>query len=245
MRKKDSIKACGKTIDYEIVYNRRRRRATVVVRPDMRVELRVPWGLKLEAARQIVGDKSAWICQKLEWFEKNSPPEVKKQYIEGENFLYLGKEYKLKLLTLDNVKKPYVSLGSSELMVVLPKNVPEETYSAQVKKAIWNFYIEQTQEKVEKFLKFYSKKMEISPPAFKVKYQKRRWGSCSANNVIRINFQLLMAPSEQLEYVTVHELCHIKEKNHSAKFWKLVGELMPGYEIQRKALKKEGWKYML
>jgi len=245
MRKKDSIKACGRTLNYEIIYNKKRKKATVVVRPDMGVELRVPWGLKLETVRQMVEDKSAWICQKLEWFEKNSLPSVKKQYIKGEKFLYLGKEYRLRILTLDNVKKPYVSLGSSELMVVLPKNIPKEIYSAQVKKAVWNFYIEQTQEKVEKFLKFYSKKMEIPPPAFKVKYQKRRWGSCSSNNVIRINFQLLMAPPEQLEYVAVHELCHIKEKNHSAKFWKLVGEHMPGYEIQRKALKKEGWKYML
>jgi predicted metal-dependent hydrolase len=245
MKKKDSIKACGRTINYEIVYNRKRKKATVVVRPDMGIELRVPWGLKLETVRQMVEDKSVWICQKLDWFEKNSLPEVKKQYFEGEKFLYLGKEYHLRILTLDNVKKPYVSPGSSELMVVLPKDAPEETHSAQAKKAVWNFYIEQTMEKVEKFLKFYSKKMGITPPIFKVKYQKRRWGSCSTNNVIRINFQLLMAPSEQLEYVTVHELCHIKEKNHSAKFWKLVGELMPGYEIQRKALKKEGWKYVL
>jgi len=55
----------------------------------------------------------------------------------------------------------------------------------------------------------------------------------------------MMAPPEQLEYVVVHELCHVKEKNHSARFWNLVGELMPGYQVHRKSLKKDGWRYVL
>jgi predicted metal-dependent hydrolase len=92
---------------------------------------------------------------------------------------------------------------------------------------------------------FYSNKLGVNIPAYQVKYQKKRWGSCSANNVLRINFQLIMAPYAQLEYVVVHELCHIKEKNHSAKFWKLVKELMPDYAEPRKGLKTEGWKYVL
>ncbi|MCO5382597.1 MAG: M48 family metallopeptidase [Methanosarcina barkeri] len=114
-----------------------------------------------------------------------------------------------------------------------------------IKKAVWNFYSKRAEEEVEKILKVYSKKLGIAPPTFKVKHQRRRWGSCSADNVLRINFQLVMAPPEQLEYVVVHELCHVIEKNHSARFWKLVKQLMPDYEVYRKSLKKEGWKYML
>ena len=114
-----------------------------------------------------------------------------------------------------------------------------------VKKVVWDFYRDCAESDVDRLLKVYSEKLNLVPPVFKVKHQKRRWGSCSADNVLRINFQLMMAPSEQLEYVVVHELCHVKEKNHSARFWKLVGELMPGYEVHRKSLKKDGWRYVL
>ena len=253
MRKKDSIKACGRTIEYEIVFNKKRKRAEIVVRPDLTVELRAPWGLKLEVVRTMVNDKSAWICKKLDWFEINKLPNQQKQYTEGEIYLYLGKEYTLKIQNFENIKKPFAVIRTSkltseltsELIVAVPEGAPENLLPLQVKKAIWDFYSKNAEEKINGILKIYSKKLGITPPVFKVKYQKRRWGSCSADNILRINFQLLMAPPEQLEYVVVHELCHIKEKNHSIKFWQLVGELMPGYEIHRKTLKKEGWQYVL
>ena len=114
-----------------------------------------------------------------------------------------------------------------------------------MKETIWSFYSERAREEIEKLLRIYSKKLGVVTPVFKVKHQKRRWGSCSADNVLRINFQLIMAPPDQLEYVVVHELCHVKEKNHSERFWKLVRELMPDYQEHRNNLKKDGWKYVL
>lgn len=245
MRKKDSIKACGRTIDYEIVYSKRRRKAAIVVRPDLKVEFRAPHGLSREAIREMVQKKAGWVQEKLDWFEANRLPGQEKQYTDGEKYLYQGREYPLKILPAAGIKKILASLNGAELTVLIPEAVPEELKPVLVKKAVWDFYRDCAESDVERLLKNYSEKLEIAPPTFKVKHQKRRWGSCSADNVIRINFQLMMAPPEQLEYVVVHELCHVKEKNHSARFWKLVGGLMPGYEVHRKSLKKEGWKYAL
>jgi predicted metal-dependent hydrolase len=191
----------------------------------------------------MVNRKAGWICKKLELFETNKLPDQKKMYIEGETYLYLGREYSLKIIALDSIKKPFTALSESELTVTIPEKSIDCLSPLLVKEAIRDFYSKRAEEEVGSIIKDYSKKLGISPPPFKVKYQKRRWGSCSADNVIRINFQLIMAPPEQLEYVVVHELCHIKEKNHSARFWRLVGKLMPGYEIHRKDLKKDGWKY--
>jgi predicted metal-dependent hydrolase len=245
MRKNDSINVCGRAIYYEIVYSRKRKKAAILVRPDMGVEFRAPQGLNPETIKKMVQTKAGWICKKLELFEANRLPDQNKQYADGEMYLYCGRECPLRIRALDGIKKPVVSFKDSELTVGVPAEISEELVPVMVKKAVWNFYSECAEEKVGSFLEFYSKKIGVAPPVFKVKYQKRRWGSCSADNVLRINFQLAMAPPEQFEYVVVHELCHVKEKNHSARFWKLVGETMPGYEMHRRDLKKDGWKYVL
>jgi predicted metal-dependent hydrolase len=245
MRKNDSIKTCGRTIEYEIVYNKKRRKAAIVVRPDLKVEFRSPHGLSREAIRGMVQKKAGWIWEKLDWFETNRLPNQEKRYNDGEMYLYLGRECLMKITHVDGIKKPLASFNGSELTVLIPESVSEELKPALVKEAVWNFYKDCAESEVGRLLKAYSEKLGVAPPNYKVKHQKKRWGSCSADNVLRINFQLVMAPPEQLEYVVVHELCHLKEKNHSARFWKLVGELMPGYEVHRKGLKKNGWRYML
>jgi predicted metal-dependent hydrolase len=247
LRKNDSIEVHCRRIDYEIVFSKNRKRAEIVVRPDLKVEFRAPKGLNSATIKEMIKGKADWIYKKLELFEANKHLPQNKQYVEGEIFLYLGKEYLLKIVALNNLKKPYTSLGDSELIVTVPlrENTSESLLPLLVKKSIREFYSERAKEEVGNIIIDYSKKLGMAPPVFKVKYQKKRWGSCSADNVLRINFQLIMAPLEQLEYVVVHELCHIKEKNHSARFWGHVGKLMPGYELHRRALKKEGWKYLL
>jgi predicted metal-dependent hydrolase len=245
MRKNDSIEAYSRKIDYEIVFSKKRKRAEIVVRPDLKVEFRAPQGLSHETIKEMVKRKAGWICNKLESFEAKKLPDQKKKYVEGENYLYFGRDYSLKITALDSIKKPFTDLNESELTVTIPGKNFDGLSPLFVKKAIWDFYSDRAEIEVGSIIEDYSNKLGISPPEFKVKYQKRRWGSCSADNVIRINFQLMMAPPKQLEYVVVHELCHIKEKNHSARFWGLVGKLMPGYEMHRKDLKKDGWKYIL
>lgn len=175
-----------------------------------------PSWLSREAIREMVQKKAAWVQEKLDWFEVNRLPCQEKEYTDGEKFLYLGKEYPpLTVLPVEGIKKAFASFSGSEITVLLPKSAPEELKPSLVKKAVWNFYSECAEKEVEKFLKAYAEILNIDIPAFKVKHQKKRWGSCSADNVLRINFQLMMAPPEQLEYVVVHEICHVKEKNHS------------------------------
>ncbi len=243
MRKNDSIKACGRNIDYEIVYSKRRKTAAIVVRPDLKVEFRAPPGLDPETIRTMVRKKAGWVLKKLDGFEVKRTQNPEKRYVEGEKFLYQGKEYPLKISFGGRVFS--AGLEDQVLEVVIPDGVPDCQDPDFVKQVVWQWYLARADEKVGEIVKVYSEKMGLSPPPFKVKYQKSRWGSCSASNVLRINFQLMMAPPEQLEYVVVHELCHIKEKNHSKKFWTLVEEQMPDYRVRRKELKKEGWKYVL
>jgi len=176
MRKNDRTKACGRTISYEIVYSKKRKKAAIVVRPDMRVEFRAPQGLSADTIREMVEGKALWIFKKLEWFEVNRLPDQKKQYCEGENYLYLGREYPLKIRVMDNIKKSLTFFKDSELMVEVPKNTPKERLAFLVKEGVWNFYSERAEEEVEKILKSYSKKLGVAPPIFKVKHQEKALG---------------------------------------------------------------------
>ena len=105
MRKNDNIKACGRTINYEIVYSKKRRKAAIVVRPDLKVEFRAPHGLSREAIRDMVQKKAGWVWEKLDWFEANRLPNQEKRYSDGEMYLYLGRDYPLKILPVDGIKK--------------------------------------------------------------------------------------------------------------------------------------------
>lgn len=262
---RDSIEVGSRRINYEILYSKRRKRAALMVRPDRMVEFHAPAGLEKTRIREMVRDKADWILKKLDWFEENRHPDPTKRYVQGEEFLFLGEVYHLNIIVEEEWKSQHsgkiqhpgnvsarindqvleVSLNSQAPGVSLSKNLPEDGRKELVREAVCRWYAERAVEKVGEFVELYSEKLRVPPPFFQVKYQRKRWGSCSAKNVIRINFQLLMASPGQLEYVVVHELCHIKEKNHSPAFWALVEELMPGYGPHREELKKDGWKYVL
>ena len=79
----------------------------------------------------------------------------------------------------------------------------------------------------------------------KITSAKTRWGSCSSNKTINFTYRLIMAPKEAIEYVIIHELCHLRQMNHGPRFWKEVANIMPDYHIQEKHLKDEGWRYRI
>lgn len=243
MRNNDCIQACGRTINYEIVYSKRRKRAAIVVHPDLKVEFRAPAGLSAVKIREMVREKAGWVLEKLGYFEENGFSCRARRYVSGENYLYLGKEYSLQVVCSQGKKS--AGITGQNLVVTVPRDTSEELYQALVKDILWQWYRERAKETVGGFVEVYSEKLGIPSPLFRIKYQKRRWGSCSADNILRINLQLLMAPPAQVEYVVVHELCHVKEKNHSLSFWQLVESVLPGYRAEKEALRKDGWKYVL
>ncbi|NIA02978.1 MAG: DUF45 domain-containing protein [Nitrospirae bacterium] len=94
-------------------------------------------------------------------------------------------------------------------------------------------------------IKYYSKKLGIKEPDFIIKNQYKRWGSCTSKNILIFNFRIAMAPVSQMNYIITHELCHIKVKDHSPEFWKLLRSIMPDYDDRKERLRKEGWGYVL
>lgn len=91
----------------------------------------------------------------------------------------------------------------------------------------------------------FARKLQVSYKRITIREQKTRWGSCSSNQNLNFNWKLILAPREVLDYVVVHELCHLKEMNHSPAYWQEVEKILPDYQRQKDWLKKNGWKLLL
>ena len=119
-------------------------------------------------------------------------------------------------------------------------NVPPE--SAGFSEAKKRMYKRKAAEMLSARVHFFARQMGVSVSGITVREQKTRWGSCSSKGNLNFNWKLILAPPEILDYVVVHELCHLKEMNHSPAFWKEVEKVLPDYEKRRQWLKENGWR---
>ena len=105
-----------------------------------------------------------------------------------------------------------------------------------------SYYMESARKKFKRKTAAYANKMDVTYGRITIREQKTRWGSCSSKGNLNFNWKLILAPPEVLDYVVVHEHCHLKEMNHSKAFWDEVGKVMPEYETYKLWLKENGWK---
>jgi predicted metal-dependent hydrolase len=243
MNKNDSIIFGTSKISYEIIYSPRRKNVSISVSPDKKVEVIAPSNLTQESVREVVKRKADWVLKKLDWFDHIHQFDASKEYVNGETFLYIGRQYRLKILSGDF--EPSVRLKGRYFEVTISKNVPQESRYHVIRDILCEWYLEHAENKLREIMCKYSSRLCIDTPMLVVKLQAKRWGSCSKDNIIRINIRIIMAPMKQIEYVVAHELCHIKYKNHSSEFWKALSLIMPDYQLRKEALRKEGWRYVL
>lgn len=118
----------------------------------------------------------------------------------------------------------------------------QKPLSADLSEAKRNVYIRKAKETITKRTSYFARLMGVSYRNITIREQKTRWGSCSSEKNLNFNWKLILAPPGVLDYVVVHELCHLKEMNHSKAFWDEVGKVMPEYETYKLWLKENGWR---
>lgn len=156
-------------------------------------------------------------------------------YKNGASFPYLGQEYILEIRQYPSYKKPGVMPEGKRLVVLTAR-----TDSASVKKAVRDWYAARAAVIIPERVRLYQARMGENIGRICIKDVKSRWGSCSSKRNLNFNWRLVMAPMEVLDYVVVHELCHLKEMNHSKDFWALVEEILPDYKKSRNWLRACG-----
>jgi len=221
------------SIEYLLSYTEREILA-IHVHPDTRVTVEAPLGSDFAAIEKRIRKRATWILRQQRNFLRYSfdiPPRL---YVSGETHRYLGKQYQLKVLESED-RKEYVKMDREHILVC----VREKNDSARVKKLLINWYRQQA-------LKIFNERLEAWFPRFErynlkrpkifVREMRSRWGSCTAAGKMTLNLKLIMVPKQFIDYIMVHEMCHLIEHNHSQAFYVLMSKVMPGWEEQRENL---------
>jgi predicted metal-dependent hydrolase len=166
-----------------------------------------------------------------------------KEYKNGESIPFKGEQKKIQIEIFSG-KKIQVKFEQQVFYIYLPEDVAEESRDSLIREALIEWMKQQAATEVKNSVEIYAEKYNLYPRFIRIKTQKSRWGSCGARNDINLNWLLILTPPKVLEYVVIHELCHIQERNHSADFWQLVEQNCPDYKQHRLWLKQNGQSIM-
>jgi predicted metal-dependent hydrolase len=205
---------------YQIRHSNKAKYLRLQINPSTGLEVVLPYGYKSEEAEKFVYKKREWILKHL----KSVPA--------AEEFTYLGDKIRIKQRFDLFLKKHKTTLDKDTLMIESPSGASEDInhiFNAWLKHRAKNYLTERAEYLAEQH-GFSFKKLSL-------RNQKTRWGSCSASGNISLNYRLMKYRKDIIDYVIVHELCHLKELNHSKKFWKLVESMVPDYKSLKRELK--------
>lgn len=246
------------TIRYEVRFLASRQTLAIEVHPDSRVLVRAPLGCPEALIAERVQKRAGWISRQLAEFERYRPRTPERQYVNGESHLYLGRQYRLKVQQDESpsVTKsqgaildarsapaggapgmPGIKLTRGQLLVTLPGEPQAERGPDQVRALLHRWYLDRARavftEVLDASLSHFK---NVEQPRLIVRAMQSRWGSLSRAGSMTLNVNLVRAPRACIEYVVVHELCHTKHRDHDARFFKLLGQVMPDWEKRKQRL---------
>lgn len=169
----------------------------------------------------------------------------KKEFASGEQVLFLGRRYRLKVLKRTGNQEAKLELSGRRIFVTVSSQLTPKEKKESIKNILKLWYFGEAEKVVNKRVLRFSRLLDIVPAGIKIRDQQKRWGSCSQSGILRFNWRIVMTPISILDYVAVHELCHIKIKSHTQDFWKLVSLAMPDYQKRRKWLKANSHMFYL
>jgi len=230
-------------IKYCVIRSRSRRTKTseLIVDKD-KVVIRVPFDKPLSEIRGIIRDKSQWIFKKQLEYKKATPQITKPTFKEGSTLPYLGRNYPLRTLKERQAENSSIELVDGEFIIGIKssKQSTTTTNTAEIKKLYEDSLIEKAKTIFKRRVEEYSKKLGVKVQRIVIKRLKNRWGSMTKEGSINLNANLLKAPEDVIDYIILHEICHLKIKEHSYHYWDHVRRYMPNYQEKIEWLKVSG-----
>ena len=226
----------SRIITFNLIY-RKRKTMSIEVETPGEVTVIVPVGTATEDVIEKVKSRAGWIVSKQYESKFINDTKIEREAVSGESYMYLGRNYSLDIRVDENIDNISVKLFQGKFVV--------NTYTKDedlIKKAMENWYREKTLAKVKERVSYYSSYFNDEVTTVKVKEQKKRWASCTSKNELLFNWRCVMAPVFVLDYIVVHEMCHMEYKNHSKDFWNRVYAVMPDYEVRKLWLRNNGIK---
>ena len=220
------------TIKFKVHYSSRKTLG-IEVHPDQSVKVIAPNGSALKKIEEKVGNKASWIQKQVRKFKKIEKQEHVREYVSGENIFYLGRQYRLKVLK-----------GASNVKLVgkfLKLTTPDKQNISLSEQLVDDWYKEHAYNKLQsRFKKHYHiiEREKIKFNKLQIKEIQKRWGSCTKLGTITLNTNLIKVPVDCIDYVIIHEICHLKFLNHSPKFFKLLEKYSPNWRNLQDKLNK-------
>ncbi len=212
-----------------------RRSMELQIEPPGVVRCRTPWGVSQNQALRAMENRRDWILAGLEHFDQMGiRPHT---YTDGDMFWYLGVPLQLAVVR-EAGQRSGVQVVGSQLSVVADNGSP-----AQVQTVLEQWYRKQAREYLPPLVAQWGRELGLQAQAVTITGARKRWGSCSAQGRLSFSWLLTMAPHSVVEYVVVHELCHLRVLNHSQRFWMLVQHALPSWQSERDWLRRYGLRF--
>ena len=217
-------------LKYQLIRSKKRRKTlSLRIKEDGKIILYVPHRTPEEEIERFFEKHRPWICRKMAEKER-SVRRPGKSFLPDETFFYLGEAYPLEIDDgIDEGRPLTLSFGK----FILGKDRIEEARDLFVE-----WYKKEAKEKLSERVNYYSNRLQLAPQGIKITSAQSRWGSCSRDNRLCFSWRIIMTPLSVLDYVLIHELAHIKEKNHSRRFWDYLRSVLPGYQEHRRWLRE-------
>jgi predicted metal-dependent hydrolase len=222
-------------IEYQLMPGADRKTTDIVIERNGVIAVRPPSNYTPEQVDAVVKSKRMWIYRNLaEWRDLNSTAVVR-EWVNGETFLYLGRAYRLALIT-----EQTEPLKLIEGRFCLKRLLVDTGGASAAKKAFEVYYAEKGLQRISERVKYYAPKIGVTASSINVKDMSFRWASCSKSGALNFHWKCMMAPPKIIDYIIVHELCHMHQRNHSDAFWNEVDKVMPDYRERKEWLRKNG-----
>ncbi|WP_287065076.1 SprT family zinc-dependent metalloprotease [Mesorhizobium sp.] len=222
-------------IEYQLLPGTERKTTDIVIERNGAVVVHPAKNLSPEKVDDVVESKRLWIYRNLaEWRDLNATAVIR-EWVNGETFLYLGRAYRLSL-----VADQSVDLKLQDGRFCLNRSLIDKSGVSAAKAAFENYYSENGLRRIKARVSYFAPKVGVNPKATLVRELGYRWATCNSEGVLSFHWKCMMATPNVIDYLVVHELCHIHHRNHSDAFWNEVDKILPDYRERKSWLKKHG-----
>lgn len=225
------------TIPYEIRRSRRARRMRITVRPGG-VTVVAPWLVRRKTIETLVDSKRAWIERKTRALRQRGMAPLPERFVDGSRIVFRDRRLRLNVEAA-GVPEPTLRFANA-FHARVPDSLDEDERERCVRSLVTDWLTKRALADARAWSSNHGDSLGLLPSRIRIGNQKTLWGSCSARGTISLNWRLVAAPRAVFEYVVVHELCHLAERNHGPAFWALVRSLLPDYKERRAWLKDNG-----
>ncbi len=224
-----------KKIEYSLVRSRRVKTCEIIINDENKVIVRSPYSKSLSEIENLLKNKMTWISRKqIEYKEKEDKIEMIRPIFQNNSTVpYLGSNLRLNIIQSYSKEQDAIEFKSNQLFtfIKIGNNITSDYNGIYARvKLLYEKWIRKQCNDIfkDKVLQF-SKKIEVTPSKIIIKDLKNRWGSATEKGIINLNVNLVKAPENIIDYIIFHELCHLKIKDHSHRFWAYLRKFIPDY----------------